>query len=208
METKTKSELLIATHDSCTGEATPWYLWWTLPFARTQSKTLGEQYDAGCRYFDIRVREHNGIWQVAHGLWHSSKSLFDMLYELTEHIEHWKNHNRTNTDGHRVYISLTYEGKVCMGMALGMLREYIERMYFDIDITYIAVKYGKRSKGVKCKYDYLWRNPSINPPTRQGFLPLDGRSWHTYLPLPWLWDRLYKRPHEFNDKEYTFVDFL
>lgn len=42
----------------------------------------------------------------------------------------------------------------------------------------------------------------------RGFLPLDGKSWHTYLPIPWLWDRLYHRPHTFNADKFTFVDFL
>ena len=41
-----------------------------------------------------------------------------------------------------------------------------------------------------------------------GFLRLDGRSWPTYIPIPWLWDRIYMRPHKFNKDKFTFVDFL
>lgn len=72
----------------------------------------------------------------------------------------------------------------------------------------LSVKYGKDSTGIKVKYDVV-----VNPQAKfeygvQGFLPLDGRSWHTYLPIPWLWDRLYKRPHVFNEEVFTFVDFL
>ena len=27
-------------------------------------------------------------------------------------------------------------------------------------------------------------------------------------PVPWLWDRIYHRPHTFNTDKFTFVDFL
>lgn len=35
---------------------------------RTQCKTIGEQYDAGVRFFDIRVVRHKGYWYFAHGI--------------------------------------------------------------------------------------------------------------------------------------------
>ena len=50
----------IATHDSATGEKGMWYCIPLIPFAKTQSKTLKEQYDAGCRFFDLRVKIHRG----------------------------------------------------------------------------------------------------------------------------------------------------
>ena len=72
----------------------------------------------------------------------------------------------------------------------------------------IAVKYGEDSHLFKVKYDYLQSYPKGWPASKQGFLPLDGRSWHIILPIPWLWDKLYKRPHVFDENVYTFVDFL
>ena len=59
----------IATHDSATGEKGKGFLSFLVtPFAKTQSKTIKEQYDAGCRSFDIRVREDkDGIIRCAHG---------------------------------------------------------------------------------------------------------------------------------------------
>ena len=40
----------IATHDSATGERGHGLLSWLVtPFAKTQSKTIAEQYAAGCR---------------------------------------------------------------------------------------------------------------------------------------------------------------
>ena len=47
----------IATHDSATGERGQGFLSWLVtPFAKTQSKTIKEQYEAGCRMFDIRIK--------------------------------------------------------------------------------------------------------------------------------------------------------
>jgi hypothetical protein len=81
-------------------------------------------------------------------------------------------------------------------------------LHFD-NIIYgsICTKYATK---VSTKVDYIKIQYADKEYSGgiQGFVPLDGRSWHTYLPIPWLWDRLYKRPHKFNDKEFTFVDFL
>ena len=54
----------IATHDSATGEKGRGFLSFLVtPFAKTQSKTIKEQYDAGCRSFDIRVKkDSDGIF--------------------------------------------------------------------------------------------------------------------------------------------------
>lgn len=36
----------------------------------------------------------------------------------------------------------------------------------------------------------------------------DGHSWHTYIPIPWLWKKIYHNHPEFNAEQYTLVDFL
>lgn len=38
----------------------------TIPWSRCQSKTLQEQYDAGVRFFDIRVCKIKGAWHYVH----------------------------------------------------------------------------------------------------------------------------------------------
>ena len=54
----------IATHDSATGEKGKGILSWLItPFAKTQSKTIKEQYESGCRMFDLRVRKKFGEWR-------------------------------------------------------------------------------------------------------------------------------------------------
>ena len=72
--------LKIATHDSATGEKGQGFLSWLItPFAKTQSKTIKEQYDVGCRMFDIRVKLINNEWYCAHGIWRTKRTAEDIL---------------------------------------------------------------------------------------------------------------------------------
>ena len=73
----------IATHDSATGEKGEGFLSWLLtPFAKTQSKTIKEQYDAGSRMFDLRVKLINFEIKCAHGLWHTKRTAYSILKEI------------------------------------------------------------------------------------------------------------------------------
>ena len=74
----------IATHDSATGERGQGFLSWLVtPFAKTQSKTIKEQYEAGCRMFDIRARYAAGAWRCAHGVWTSVRDVYSILHEIS-----------------------------------------------------------------------------------------------------------------------------
>lgn len=189
----------IATHDSATGEKGKGFLSFLVsPFAKTQSKTIKEQYDAGCRSFDIRVREDEcGVYRCAHGLWKSKRYASDILRQINSFPE-------------TCQVCVTYEG--CIENQL----EYSDYQYYCYwcktafsGITWgkFCIKYDKRNS-VKVSYDEVLPEDGNYEGGIQGFLPLDGRSWHTYLPIPWLWDRLYHRPHTFNSDKFTFVDFL
>ena len=186
----------IATHDSATGEK-GWGLlsWLMTPFAKTQSKTIAEQYEAGCRSFDIRVKKTKRGWVCAHGLWQSKKMFNDIIAEIAKFSD-------------RCQVCVTYEGKAEHNEEMIEMLNKLKIRWKHIIWGYVAVKYGKDSNGIKVKYDIIDNGDMMYEGGRQGFLPLDGRSWHTLLPIPWLWDRLYKRPHEFNDEEFTYVDFL
>jgi hypothetical protein len=61
---------------------------------------------------------------------------------------------------------------------------------------------------LKVKFDYIKPYPTGWPGARQGFLPLDGKTWHIILPLPWLWKKLYHNTPVFNENYFVFVDFL
>lgn len=187
----------IATHDSATGERGHGLLSWLVtPFARTQGKTISEQYDAGCRSFDIRVRysRRRKEWVCAHGLWESGRTAMDILKEIDSFADACE-------------VCLTYEG-VCRD--LDGFREFALdawTRFGDIIFGKSCTKYSGRAK-VSVDYEEVLCGSSLYSGGVQGFLPLDGRSWHTYLPIPWLWDMLYMQPHVFNEERFTFVDFL
>ena len=189
----------IATHDSATGEKGKGFLSFLVsPFAKTQSKSLQEQYDAGCRSFDIRVREDEwGVYRCAHGLWTSKRYASDILSEINRFPEPCQ-------------VCVTYEGCIDDSAYYGLFEHYCEwckNAFFNITFGKFCIKYDKRNS-VKVSYDEVIPADKNYEGGIQGFLPLDGRSWHTYLPIPWLWDRLYMRPHKFNKDKFTFVDFL
>ena len=189
----------IATHDSATGEKGKGFLSFLVsPFAKTQSKTIKEQYDAGCRSFDIRVREDEwGVYRCAHGLWMSKRNATEILSEI-------------NSFPDPCQVCVTYEGCIDDSAYYGLFEYYCEwckNAYFNIIWGKFCIKYDKRNS-VKVSYDEVLPEDRNYEGGIQGFLPLDGRSWHTYIPIPWLWDRLYHRPHTFNADKFTYVDFL
>lgn len=186
----------IATHDSATGERGEGILSWLVtPFAKTQSKTIKEQYEAGCRMFDIRVKLIGNEWKCAHGCWHTQRTATSILEEI-------------NNFKDECYVALTYEGNADKAEQFKEYVEGLKTIFKRIHWGGIGIKYGKDSHLFKVSYDYLQPYPSNWPPNRQGFLPLDGKTWHIILPIPYLWKRLYNDVPTFDDKCYTFVDFL
>ena len=74
----------IATHDSATGERSKNLLHALgKVFAQTQTKTIKEQYEAGVRYFDIRVDKD---LVLCHGLWKADKDFADLLIEMRKYV--------------------------------------------------------------------------------------------------------------------------
>ena len=79
---KEREMLKIGTHDSATGEKG---VWWSLPlspFAKTQKKTIREQYDAGCRLFDLRIKKVKKKWRMCHGWWFTKRTAESIFEEL------------------------------------------------------------------------------------------------------------------------------
>lgn len=173
----------IATHNSITGEKSHGILSWLgTPFARCQSKTIAEQYNAGCRYFDIRVKNTKRGLICAHGLWQSNRTLFDVLNQINSY------------DG--CYVMITYEGEAPESF-LNTINTLVEA-YRNITFTSINTK-----KPVwKCLKQFNYE------PIKGAFKNLDGSTWHTYLPIPWLWKKIYYNNPTFNDEYFKMVDFL
>lgn len=169
----------IGTHNSATGEASAtWVDKLLVPFARCQSKTLEEQYEAGCRYFDIRYKwsEKRGQYVCGHGLWTSKKTLRDVLLWLNEKGD--------------CYAMLTCES------GAPLAKQAVTNMihnYQDVAFTSFNRK--------KPKWQCYYMNMKIGH--KVGYKVLDFRSWHSLLPIPWLW----KKKVAF-DNVFTFVDFL
>lgn len=186
----------IATHDSATGEQSKGIISWIFtPFARTQSKTIKEQYKAGCRMFDIRVKKGGGNWHCAHGLWFTKRTATDILSEI-------------NSFEDKCYVTMTYEGGSNEIYAFTEYFNWCEKEFKNIVWGGVAIKYGEGSHLFKVKYDYIYGYPKGWPASKQGFLPLDGRSLHILLPIPWLWKKIYNDNPKFDNKTYLYVDFL
>lgn len=182
----------IATHNSATGEAGCGLLSYIMtPFARTQSKTIKEQYEAGCRSFDIRIRKSGGVWKCAHGLWTTKRTAEDIISEIDSFLEPCQ-------------VCVVYEGKWDDGFEDFALS--LKSRYPNIIWGYIATKFSERH--TLAKYNILKGSDPGYEGGKQGFLPLDGRSWHTYLPIPWIWKKIYHNHPTFNEDTFTYVDFL
>jgi hypothetical protein len=174
--------LKIATHNSVTGEAGYGLLSWLVtPFARCQRLTLNEQLEAGVRYFDLRVRLNDGVYRCAHGVWMSRMCLEDALAVI----------GRT-----KVFVNVTYEGRAPEGFVDDVKR--IVGHYMDVTLCLINEKRP------------VWRTLHVCDVVRSRdfFMHLDWHSWHTLIPIPWLWKRVYYDKPVFDDECFTFVDFL
>lgn len=180
----------IATHNSATGEKGKGLLSWLLiPFSRCQNKTIRQQYEAGCRHFDIRVRpDRHGVWRCAHGPWMSRKTVGQILTEL--------NYMAGYAD---TWVMITYEGEC--PYEPGFLSQVDEWMHHTAPRLLFSAICAKKPR---------WHTLSADhdaPPADNAFVMLDGSSWHTLLPIPWLWAVL-KQKKTFNETRFTIVDFL
>lgn len=79
---------LIATHRSATGERGDGLLSLLVaPFTRTQRKSIRQQYEAGCRWFDIRVRLIGSNWRCCSGAWTAQRTALSILHEIDDFDE-------------------------------------------------------------------------------------------------------------------------
>ena len=88
-----------------------------------------------------------------------------------------------------------YEGNAPTGFVAQV--EAWKRDYPGLDI----VEAGSREPWRSLK---VWRKL----PQKHDYLGLDFSTWHTYLPIPWLWKKIYHDRPRFNSESYTVVDFL
>lgn len=174
----------IATHNSGTGETCKWWRRFIIPFAKCQTKTLKEQYRAGCRYFDLRVRYKHNIhdWVFAHGFWESEETALELIQDL---------YFEANEP---LYFMLTYEGHYTEEKEK-MIMEFAKWVGLYGTITTINIK----------KPDWITLEVRNNIKHKQCFEALNRFNPRMWIPIPWLWR---KKDVEFNDDYYSMVDFL
>ncbi|MDY5632531.1 MAG: hypothetical protein SPF56_08600 [Bacteroidaceae bacterium] len=177
---------ITGTHDSATGEKGKGFLSWLVtPFARTQDKTVIAQYEAGARFFDFRFRRFDdGILRCAHGAWRSRKPLSLILEELA-----WQSEEP-------IYVCLCWEGFASRDNEEEAIKvaDGVYRFFSDLNSESGAKRLHLIDVSVKLpEWKVLKRYDTVDV---QGihhcFKTLDFRSWHTLLPIPWLWHKLYR----------------
>lgn len=182
---------MLGSHNSATGERPSGLLSWLLtPFAQCQSRTVAEQFSEGCRYYDFRFVHSRGRLRFAHGLWRSSANVMSVLRNLNSLAEH---------DERRTYVMVSYEGSLD-DVHRSVFIDYIHVLFASLPslvLTEINVKRPKWSNLVR--HD--------GPAYRQGYMCLDGHSWHTLIPVPRLWHRVFGVPGNV-DGVFTFRDFV
>lgn len=176
----------IGTHNSATGEkGRGWLSWLVTPFAKCQSKTIREQYNAGCRMFDIRVRWVDGCFRCAHGLWTSERGAYGILDEIDRLGD--------------CIVILTYEG----GLSDHEQADFVEcaklmkATFPNITWREVCVK-----KGWKC----IMPSETKEKNTKD-FATKDKNWMFCLLPIPWLW-KLFSGVPRFDEQTYRLVDFL
>lgn len=184
----------IATHDSATGEKSKnWLHTLGKIFAQTQTKTIREQYEAGCRYFDLRVDKD---LVLCHGLWKSKKTLRDILIEMREYVTEI------------VYVAVTIEREYpeCM------MRDIFTRIEFELNLrpmvkkVYIARKKPKLEVLVAYRIIQV-KAAYLSVPTPKQYLTFAFKDWRRYIPIPWLLKKITPKI-DYNEDCFTMLDFI
>lgn len=176
----------IGTHNSATGEkGRGWLSWLVTPFAKCQSKSIMEQYLAGCRMFDIRVKWHEGRLVCAHGLWRSERLAYSILDEI-------------DRQGDCIVI-LTYEGGLSEHEEANFVEcaTLMKATFPNITWREVCVK-----KGWKC----IMFSETKEKNTKD-FATKDKNWMFCLLPIPWLWE-VFSKGVKFDNETYKMVDFL
>lgn len=184
----------IATHDSATGEKSKNILHALgKVFAQTQTKTIKEQYEAGVRYFDIRVDKD---LVLCHGLWKANKNFADLLIEMRKYV--------TETVYMRVIIERKYTDDEIERIQK-KIRNLVNLHGKNIKLTYIAQKIPWKT--LKEYRDIPVRMAFLSVPTPKEYLTLAHDDWRRYIPIPRVLKKITPKV-EFNEDRFVMVDFV
>lgn len=181
--------ILIATHNSGTGEPSKgWFSRLVLPFSKCQSLTLEDQFLYGCRFFDLRTKQVEGKYVLAHGLWHSKTTLIQAL-EILNSLSH-------KYPSYPTFIMITYEGSLSSS----------EVHNFKSDMTYMTRHLRLRLVSLSVKLP-VWKTlkSTENISYQQCYPKIVG--WKCLLPIPFIW-HLFSKDVQLNSDEFKMVDFF
>lgn len=170
-----------ATHNSGTGESPKNF--WAKYFsfcAKCQNKTIEEQYRAGVRLFDIRIRKLGYLFYVCHGLAVYEKTLFDVLGTLDAVHAEFTAKNRSTK---RPIVMITYEGSLdseAEATFISIVKDAF-KCFPKIKLGYVSVK--------KPTWRTILRTKD-QPEYIQNYPKLTG--WKALLPFPALWNHFKK----------------
>ena len=186
----------IATHDSGTGEKSKNFIHRLFePFAKTQTKTIEEQFKAGARYFDLRVDKN---YDICHGLWKAEKNLFEVLADL-EYLACKKKV--------KIYYYLTVERN------FKGIESFIEGLKSIISnypsLTCLHINRKRPVWTTVHTFEKVAMKPDyVSVPTPEEYKTFSFKNWKRYIPIPKILNSMYKRKYKFNENYFVMVDFL
>lgn len=187
----------LGTHNSMTYlKPKQWFLWPFKWMAQCQSRDYKYQYDAGVRYFDIRVRFAEDTDEItpefAHGLISYKADVEQVLADL-------------NSRGEKIQIRLLLELASDLNQDGYQETCFIKKcQQWEKEYTNLIFHCGRRKYDWKVIYDFKNPEPSID----QKVSSMLGKKWDDIF--PWVWSRLYNKKFlkEGTDKEYLLLDYI
>ena len=154
-------------------------IWWMRPFhfvARCQSKTYQEQYEAGARYFDVRLRttiDPNAEPTIAHGIM-PFRAKAGFLNEMFGWLD-----GRSTSDN-PIYIRLLYE----MPMKDKTKEaEKKEQVFVSLCQKYMEAYPNLRFCGGQRKYDWkLLVSLPPHPCSKDLYSSMTWKEWDDWCP--------------------------
>lgn len=175
--------------------------WWGRLFsfvARCQSRTIAEQWQAGVRYFDLRIG-YDSDWnaEFRHGA-------VAYVGDFPDSVMAWLA-ERARTAGERVWVRVLLEKEResrVPGACVDMFRadcERWQRMYPEL-----LFHCGRRKSDWQVLYDFGREEPSME----QAVSSMTWKKWDDWC--PWIYARLMNRKtlKRGTDKEVLLIDFV
>lgn len=194
------NKLIIGTHNSMTFlRPAKWYGWFMIPFARCQRKTIMQQWKAGARVFDLRVKfDRYGNSYFAHGLYDCTYLLtLDFVIRLIEQLRYYYKEE--------VYVRLILEDTKADNFQAEYFRDACKRI--EEKFEHIHFFGGNRKGDWKKLYTFKRDvHDSLNNQWVSSMMD-DARWYEKFLPFAYAL-RCNKRNKENVKPKFNLFDFI